>query len=111
MREMACLRALAPLFQKLHPRTFIILTITSLIAIVGAITGHSGVQFTENTPVAHSPVQEIKVLDDTKAIAHSSASEEGCKVRRLALPTVFKKWKVRTVRTPLSSRPLLVILT
>ena len=84
--------------------------ITSLIAIFGAgrqskpthtthidtadvITG-LGTQFTEDTPVAQSPVQEIKVADDKEAIAHSSASKKGRKVRRLGLPAVLKKWKV-----------------
>ena len=90
-------------------------TITSLIATVGAgrqsksthtihidtadeITGRLGVQSTEDTPVAQSPVQEINVLEDNEAIAHSSASEEGRKVRRLALPAVLKKWKVRAAK-------------
>ena len=87
-------------------------TITSLIATFGAgrqsrsthidtadvITGHLGVQSTEDMPVAQLPVQEINVPKDKEAIAHSFASEEGRKVRRLALPAVLKKWKVRTAK-------------
>jgi len=48
-------------------------------------------------PVAlQSLVQKIiKVLEDKEAIAHPAASEEGCKVGRLALPSILKKRKVR----------------
>ena len=83
--------------------------ITSLIAIVGAgrqsksthidtadaITGLLGVQLTEDTPVAQSPVQKIQVLEDN---THSLTSEEGRKVRRFALPAILKKWKVRAAK-------------
>jgi hypothetical protein len=88
--------------------------ITSLIAIFGAgrqsksthttrintadaVTGPF-VQFTKDTPVAQSPVQETKALEDKEAIAHSLASEEGGRVRRLALPSVLNKWKVRAAK-------------
>ena len=86
--------------------------ITSLIAIFGAgrqsthiniadaITGPF-VQFTEDTPVAQSPVQETKVLEGKEAIAHSLAPEKGRKVRRLALPSILQKWKVRAAKKKL----------
>ena len=48
-------------------------THTTHIDAADAITG-PGVQFTEDTPVARSPVLEIKVLEDKETIAHSSGS-------------------------------------
>jgi hypothetical protein len=93
--------------------------ITSLIAIFGAgrqskpthtthidnadaITGLPGVRSPEDImmPVAlQSLVQKIiKVLEDKEAIAHPAASEEGCKVGRLALPSILKKRKVRAAK-------------
>ena len=62
-------------------------THTTHIDIADAITGLS-VQFTEDTLVAQSRVQEIKVLED----------KEGRKVRRPALPAVLKKWKVSAAK-------------
>ena len=38
------------------------------------------------------------MLEDNEAIAHSYASEEGRKVRKLAIPAVLKKWKVRAAK-------------
>jgi hypothetical protein len=87
-------------------------TITSFIAIIGAgrqskathtthidpanaITGLLDVQ-AEDMPVAQSPVQKTPVLDEKEAVAYSSAS--GRKERRLVLPAILKKWKVRVAK-------------
>ena len=88
-------------------------TITSFIAIIGAgrqsksvhtthidfadaLKGLPDVQFTEDIPVAQSPVQKTLVLEDKGAIGHSSVSRR--KERRLALLAILKKWKIRAAK-------------
>ena len=90
--------------------------ITSLIAIFGAgrqskpthtthidtadaITGLPGVRSPEDImmPAALQSLV-LKVLEDKEAIAHPVASAERCKVGRLALPSIYKKRKVRTAK-------------
>lgn len=71
-----------------------VVTRSTHIDAAGVMTGHLGIQFTEDKPVAQLPVQKIKVLEDKGVISRSLTSEEGPKVRRLALPAVLEKWKV-----------------
>ena len=77
-------------------------THTTHIDTADAITGLPGVQSPEDImmPVALRSLvrQIIKVLEDKEAIAHPVESEEGCKVGRLALPSILQKRKVHTAK-------------
>jgi hypothetical protein len=74
-------------------------THTTHIDTADAITGLPGVRSPEDImmPVALQSLV-LKVLEDKEAIAHPVASEEGCKVGRLALPSILKKRKVRAAK-------------
>jgi hypothetical protein len=67
-------------------------THTTHIDTADAITGLPGVRSPEDI------MMPVALQSLVKAIAHPVASEEGCKVGRLALPSILKKRKVRAAK-------------